>query len=352
MSILLIVIFVVIVCYRAIIGFIPIADDVKITQGEERTDTVLCYQKPGSDTLMLINLSHQEYDYYFDEYPADLLEKYGMLPGDFAGITYQAEYSVGGEDGHHAYIKILNDAVQLMPSEALADRTYQTMHREFNQYRTATSYPIVIYQQDYADFVIIPAGEHYLLFTPDSDAPMQFDDYRKITKEIEINGKTRFLHAWVLCSHKLSDEKIAEALYQGNITDNPDLFFVGYDTEYPFSFTANGYEQPGLYQVRSQFYPSDTSIEPYAFHLQADQISNPDALNMLPKDIQQEIFTNWKSSDDVIIFGGNCSENTFLTFDDDNRLTAMSEQTEQSGYAVFFVESGLFENICSGIEGE
>ena len=104
-----------ILSYQAIQGSAPpsvpplaVSDKETLTTGEVRTDIVLCYEMENG-TKGLINLSYQHSASWLDDYPSDLLEEYDIQAGDFAEITYQAEYSIGGEDGHHQNIKQLGD---------------------------------------------------------------------------------------------------------------------------------------------------------------------------------------------------------------------------------------------------
>ncbi|MBR1554413.1 MAG: hypothetical protein IJ644_03345, partial [Oscillospiraceae bacterium] len=114
-GILVLIAFLFFLVYEAILNSAPLsieplntADYATVTDGDIRTDVVLCFQREG-DSKYLLNLSYQHNDNWMDVYPASPLEEYNIQAGDFAEMTYQAEYSVGGEDGHHQEIKQLGD---------------------------------------------------------------------------------------------------------------------------------------------------------------------------------------------------------------------------------------------------
>ncbi len=356
MLILVIVIFMLL--YQAIVSSIIIIDQQQtisdekkqpeIKYGKERTDVVICCQKPDNRILMLLNLSYREFpDMYPEEYPADTLEQDGMLPGDFAQLVYTAKYTLGGEDEFNAEItSIKQGSGQISATEALAKRAYQSHTDMWGISRTADAEPIQIYQQEYADFLMIPAGNCYYLFTPNSDEYQIFDQYKQVSKEIDINGQKKILRTWVLCNHNMTDGAILDALYQGRVTDNPDLFFVGYDSDYPYQFTAGGYSQPFLYHMNKSYIASDVT-EVNIYHLTPEHYTS---IALMPEEVQKEISANWNKSDDILVFSGNYDESSELTFDDNNRPVATSGNSY--GYLIFYLQSGFFENICSGITDE
>lgn len=326
---------------------VGVTDRASEKTGDIRTDVVLCYQAENGEKS-LVNLSYQHSANWLDEYPAELLEVYDIQPGDFAEIEYQAEYSTGGEDGHHQYIRNLLDVRQIFAEEALSRRNLYHTQDIWRISRTADAYPIQINQNAYADFVMIPAEEKYYLFFPYMDKPLIFDEYKRLTKELEINGETKQLHLWVLCNDTISDEEMLNALYQGKVVENRDFFFIGYDSPYPYSFTANGFDQEGLYQMKKFFIPND-SAERYAYHLTTKELENTDYFSTLPKLIQQELNASWNHIDDVLLFGGDYDITSELTFNDDNQLCLSPGNSDSSGYVVIYLESGFFEEICSGI---
>ena len=351
-GIILLIILLVVLIYKAIEGSAPVSippvyvtDSADITDGDIRTDVVLCFQFKD-DAKYLLNLSYQKSTGWLDDYSAEPFEAYDIRPGDFAEMTYQAEYSVGGEDGHNQWIKELGDFKQIY--EALSKRNLTSVSDIWHTVREADSYPVRIYQNPYADFVMIPADEKYKLFLPDQDKAVNFDEYRQITKDLSINGETKTLRIWVLCNSSVSDEEIFNALYTADVTENPDIFFVGYDSPYPFSFTANGMEQNCLYHAR-KFVISKDSPESCAYHFMAQELENPEVFTTLPEEIQQELITGWNHADDVLLFGGNYDESSELTFNDNNQLALMPGNEEASGYVLIYLESGFFENICSKI---
>lgn len=353
-GIVLLVILLGILIYKAIEDSMPISappvyisDYADITDGEIRTDVVLCFQQKDN-IKYLINLSYQNSESWLDEYPAEPFETYDIQAGDFAEMTYQAEYSVGGEEGHSQYIKKLGDFKQIYAIEALSKRNLKIVSDIWHTVRQADSYPIRIYQNPYADFVMIPANEKYKLFLPDQDKAINFNEYRQVVKPLTINGETKTLRMWVLCNSAVSDDEILDALYQGTVTENPDFFFVGYDSPYPFSFTANGIEQNSLYHAKKMII-SKASPETCSYHFMAQELENPEVFTTLPEEVQRELSTSWNHADDVLLFGGKYDESAELTFNDNNQLALVSGNTESSGYVLIYLESGFFENICSKI---
>ncbi|GEM_PF-2128065 len=358
-GIIFLLIFLILLIYHAVANSAPLTvpplpvrtDSATVIKGDKRTDTFLCYQRPG-EGKSVVSLSYRSSEYWLDEFPADLFEsgdeEHDIRPGDFAEICYQAEYSIGGEDGHHAVILGWESGSQISPKQGLASRTVQSYQDAFAFARTASEYPIQIYHQDYSDFVMIPAGEEYNLFLPDSDQKQVFRNYKKITKELNIGGETKYLQVWVLCNDNLSDEQILQALYEGTISENPDLFFVGYGSPYPYSFTANGYEQPYLYKMQKIFLQKD-SPEIYHQHFMAQELENPEVFTSLPVEIQQELITTWNHADDVLLFGGSYDESAELTFNDDNRLCLLPGNGGSEGYVMIYLESGFFDYICAEI---
>ncbi len=339
-----------ILSYKAIQGSAPpsvpplaVSDKETLTTGDVRTDIVLCYEMENG-TKGLINLSYQHSVSWLDDYPSDLLEEYDIQAGDFAEITYQAEYSVGGEDGHHQIIKQLGDVKQIYAIEALSKRNLVETKDAFHLARAADSYPIRICQQKNADFVMIPAKEKYYLFLPDSDKPLIFDDYKQIKKD--FNGKT--IQAWVLCNQAISDEQIFDTLLQGTVSQQKDFFLVGYASPYPLPFTANSFDQPGVYHMQKIYIPAEEPQEYYS-HFTKDQLETPEIFTTLPLEVQQELITSWNHGEDVLIFGGDFDENTILTFNDNNQLCPVSNTHYSKGYAIFYVESAIFQNISSDI---
>ena len=91
-------------------------------QGEIRTDTMICFQRENQPKFLL-NLSYQNSENWFDEYPAEFFEEYDIRPGDFVQAEYQAKYSVGGIDGHHQEILQVGDFHQIFAKEALAKKS-------------------------------------------------------------------------------------------------------------------------------------------------------------------------------------------------------------------------------------
>ncbi|MBR0483315.1 MAG: hypothetical protein IJJ69_00870 [Oscillospiraceae bacterium] len=353
-GILLLIVFLFFLVYEAILTSAPLnieplegADYATETTGDIRTDAVLCFQREG-DSKYLLNLSYQKNSGWLDIYPAQPLEAYDIRPGDFAEMTYQAEYSVGGEDGHHQSIKQLGDFSQIYAPEALSKRNLQSASDIWHTVRQADGYPVRIYQNQASDFVMIPAEDKFYLFRSDSDKPVIFDDYRQVTKDIEIHGEIRQLRTWVLCNDGISDAEILETLYQGTVSDNSDFFFVGYDWPYPFQFTANGEETEHLYTMQKYFLPADAP-ESGASHFMAQELENPEVFTALPVAVQQTLVETWNHEDDVIIFGGNYGEACELSFDDNNLLCLTAGAETASGYVLIYLESGFFENICSGI---
>ncbi len=336
--------------YRAIEGSappsvppLPTSDKEIITTGDVRTDVVVCYEMKNGEKG-LINLSYQHSVSWLDNYPSDLLDEYDIQAGDFAEITYQAEYSIGGEDGHHQIIKQLGDITQIHAIEALSKRNLVETKDAFHLARTADSYPIRICQQKNADFVMVPAKEKYYLFLPDSDNPLIFDDNKEIKKE--FNGKT--LQAWVLCNDTVSDEQIFDTLLQGTAKQQKDFFFVGYASPYPIPFTANGFDQQGIFHMQKIFIPAEEPEEYYS-HFTKEQLETPEIFTTLPVDVQHELITSWNHGEDVLIFGGDFDENTILSFNDNNQICAVSNTNYSKGYAVFYIEPAIFQNVCSGI---
>jgi len=353
LGIILLIFFLIILVYKAIQGSappvvppLPQTDYATITDGEIRQDVVLCYQQ-GEEEKMLINLSYQNSENWLDIYPAQPFAAYDIQAGDFAVMNYQAEYSVGGEDGHHQYIKQLGDFHQIQAAEALSKRNLKITSDIWHTVRTADSYPVRIYQNRYADFIMIPDQKQYKLFLPASDKALNFDEYRQVTKELTIGGETKMLRMWVLCKAGVSDAEICSTLYQGT-AEHPDFFFVGYDLPYPFSFTASGMEQESLYHMQKIVIPKEAP-ENKSCHFMAQELENPEVFTALPIEIQQELITTWNHKDDVLLFGGNYDDSAQLTFNDDNQLALVSENTEASGYVLIYLESGFFDNICSGI---
>ncbi|MBE6876510.1 MAG: hypothetical protein E7496_07275 [Ruminococcus sp.] len=351
-GILVLIVFLGFLVYEAILNSAPLtvaplegADYATETVGDIRTDAVLCFQREG-DSKYLLNLSYQNSSDWLDIYPAQPMEEYDIQPGDFAEMTYQAEYSVGGEDGHHQSIKQLGDFSQIYAKEALSRRNLQSVGDIWHTVRQADSYPVRMYQNQYADFVMIPAEDKFYLFRPDDDKPVIFDDYRQITKEVEIHGETEQLRAWVLCNDAVSDSEMLEMLYQG--TESPDFFFVGYDWPYPFPFMVYGEESEHLYDMQKYFLPEDAP-ELRKSHFMALELENPEVFTALPISVQQMLIETWNHEDDVLVFGGAYDEASELTFDDRNRLCLTAGNGESSGYMLIYLESGFFENICSGI---
>ena len=317
------------------------------TAGDIRTDAVLCFQRKD-DSKYLLNLSYQKNSGWLDIYPAQPLEEYDIQPGDFAEMTYQAEYSVGGEDGHHQSIKQLGDFSQIYAENALSRRNLQITGDIWHTVRQADSYPVRIYQNACSDFVMIPADDKFYLFQPDSDKPVIFDDYRKITKKLDIHGETKQLHAWMLCNDNISDAEMLESLCQGDVTAHPDFFFVGYDAPYPFSFLVNGEEAEHLYAMQKYFLPDDAP-QACALHFMALELENPEIFTALPVSVQQNLVETWNHEDDVLVFGGDYDASSGLAFDDDSRLSLTAGNGESSGYVLIYLEAGFFENICAGI---
>ncbi|MBR7084660.1 MAG: hypothetical protein IKI37_05745 [Oscillospiraceae bacterium] len=349
-GILLLIFSLFVLSYRAIEGSappsvppLPTSDKEIITTGDVRTDVVVCYEMKNGEKG-LINLSYQHSVSWLDNYPSDLLDEYDIQAGDFAEITYQAEYSIGGEDGHHQIIKQLGDITQIHAIEALSKRNLVETKDAFHLARTADSYPIRICQQKNADFVMVPAKEKYYLFLPDSDNPLIFDDYKEIKKE--FNGKT--LQAWVLCNDTVSDEQIFDTLLQGTAQQQKDFFFVGYASPYPIPFTANGFDQQGIFHMQKIFIPAEEPEEYYS-HFTKEQLETPEIFTTLPVDVQHELITSWNHGEDVLIFGGDFDENTILSFNDNNQICAVSNTNYSKGYAVFYIEPAIFQNVCSGI---
>ncbi len=339
-----------ILVYRAVSGSMPslsTADYATKITGDIRTDVVLCFQREG-DSKYLLNLSYQHDTNWLDIYSAQPLEEYDIRAGDFAEMTYQAEYSVAGEDGYHQSIKQLGDFTQIYAKEALSRRNLQITGNIWHTVREADSFSVRIYQNAFSDFVMIPADDKFYLFQPDSDKPVIFDDYREITKELNIHGETKLLHVWMLCNDNISDAEMLESLYQGTVSEHPDFFFVGYDSPYPFSFEFNGSETKHLYSMQKFFLPEDAP-ESITSHFMALELENPEVFAELPVSVQQELVETWNHQDDVLIFGGDYDTSSELTFDDNNRLCLMPGNGEASGYVLIYLESGFFENICSGI---
>ncbi|MBR1554919.1 MAG: hypothetical protein IJ644_05935, partial [Oscillospiraceae bacterium] len=235
---------------------------------------------------------------------------------------------------------------QIYAEEALSKRNLQ--NDVWHTIRTADSYPVRIYQNQHSDFVMIPADDKYYLFLPDADKPVIFDDYRQITKELDIQGETRQLRVWMLCNDSVSDAEMLESLYQGNVTEHPDFFFIGYDWPYPFPFAVNGEETEHLYSMQKSFLPDDAP-ELRNSHFMALELENSEIFTALPVSVQQMLVETWNHQDDVLLFGGDYDASSELTFDDNNRLCLTAGNGESSGYVLMYLESGFFENICSGI---
>lgn len=293
--------------------------------GDERTDVVLCYQNPDG-AMMLLNLTHQQFEHQVESYPAELLESYGILAGDFAEITYTAEYS---DDGNF-FIRDLKNWQQLKPSEALKK---QIVIAESGG-RYADNSPIQIKQQGDNYFIIIPAGDKYDLIQSDSDNILQFDAYRCMTREIEISGKTEVFKFWVLCRQNLTDEEILTRLYQGTVTESHDLFFVGYEMF------------PNIMQKSVLAIESD---EVRNWHLHAKQLQIPEIMADLPEAVQQDISRNWNGADDVVIFSGNFTQDTEFGFDENHKMIAVTGTGEPVGYVIYYFPAEFFATICSGI---
>ncbi|MDE5883720.1 MAG: hypothetical protein K2H29_01365 [Oscillospiraceae bacterium] len=299
--------------------------------GNERTDVVVCYQNTETQELLLWNLTYQQFENRLEIYPAQLLEPYGILPGDFAEITYTAEYS---DNPDYFLIRDLQAWTELTPSEALSQAD-----PALNQNRSA-DFPVQIWNsQDFQNvcYLMIPAGENYDLFQSDSDQFRQFDDYRCVSQNLEISGHPEILNNWVLCQENLTDEAIRERLQQGTVTTSgtDDLFLVGYEN--PEFFTEM---QHSILTVESN--------EVRNWHLSAKQLGIPEILTDLPEAVQQDLARNWNQTDDIVVFAGNLTTDTTPGFDQDHRLIPVRGTGESAGYVIWYMPPVFFEQICSG----
>lgn len=327
--------------------------------GNQRSDIVVCYRDPATQTLLLWNLTYQQFDDQPEIYPAELLESYGMLPGDFAQIIYTAEYT-DYNNNYNIYnnlnnldnpenpacfqIRDLQDWTQLTPSEALtlADPAVNQNH--------SADFPVQVWDSQDTGisqnirYLMIPADGNYLLFQSDSDDFRQFDDYKCISQSLEFPensdnpDNSGILNNWVLCRGDLTDEAIRERLQQGIVTTTADnnLFFVGY-------------ENPEIFDAFPHSILTVESDEVRNWHLTAKQLAIPEILEDLPEAVRQELSRNWNQTDDIIIFAGNLTTDTIPGFDQDHRLIPIRGTGEPAGYAVWYLPTAFFEQVCPGV---
>lgn len=293
--------------------------------GTERTDAVVCYQDPETQELMLLNLTYQQFENQMEIYPAELLESSGILPGDFAEITYTADYS-----SEHFLLRDLKDWQQLTPSQALTQAV-----PALNQSHSS-DFPIQIWQSQEICYLMIPAGDCYDLFRSDSDKAVKFDEYRCVTQELEMNGNIEILSNWILCSQNFSNEEIQDRLYHGTVTETSNLFLVGYENQELFLNMQNSILTVESEEVRN-------------WHLSAKQLEIPEIMADLPEAVRQDLERNWNHTDDVLVFAGNLTEDTHPGFDQNHRLIPVKGTGEPAGYVVWYVPAVFFEKICSEI---
>lgn len=293
--------------------------------GAERTDVVVCYQDLETQKLMLLNLTYQQFENQMEIYPAELLESCEILPGDFAEITYTADYS-----SEHFLLRDLKNWQQLTPSQALTQAI-----PALNQSHSA-DFPIQIWQSQEVCYLMIPTDSCYDLFRSDSDKAKHFDEYRCVTQEVEINGNIEIVSNWILCNQNFSNEAILDRLYHGTVTETSDLFLVGYENQELFLDMPHSILSVESDEVRN-------------WHLSAKQLEIPEIMADLPEAVHQDLERNWNHLDDVLVFAGNLTQDTQLGFDQNHRIIPVKGTGESAGYVIWYVPAVFFEEICCEI---
>ncbi|GEM_PF-4385955 len=142
---------------------------------ENMTATIaLCSEQNDKFLLILTddNFAGRPYTYSLDKNAGKQLEDSGIQAGDFAEITFSGCAVIGCE-GTSVTVNEISSCQELAPTEALSRRTHEIIP---SNPVFLDKIQIQIYQNQNADFLMMPVGNQIYAYTPDSDEALIFED--------------------------------------------------------------------------------------------------------------------------------------------------------------------------------
>lgn len=314
----------------------------------QRTDVFVCYQQNGHPYLA--NLSYGMRDGVTETYGINgEMSAYSIKAGDFVEMTYEITYPNEG-DASNAFptITAVESCQKITFSQVEEKRLYSPEVSSFAIRRTAGAYPIGLYffpeQNKQDDFIVVPIGTKYYLYTTASDEPEIFDEYRTIEKNV---NREKPLRVRVLCNENVRSEAILDKLYNGTIERYSDVFFVGYETPYPLTIYHKDTELSHLFAMKKYFVSVSEKTEDTFFRITPQ---NKETLT-IPLEVQSALETQWNGQDHVIVYSHaeGMTDGVELSYDFNNCLTVYDNGGESvQGYWLFFVEQNFFEYVSDG----
>jgi len=354
MIVMLVLAVIAVVALRVILVVRP--DFTTITEGFEqaknapksmkRTDVLVCYQQNGHPYLA--NLSYGLHDGVTETYGINTeVLPYGIQAGDFVEMTYEVTYSnsEAGSNNTSSTITKVQSCEKITFSQVEEKRLDNPEVNSFAIRRTAGAYPIGLYffpeEERQNDFLVVPVGAKYYLYTPESDEPQIFDEYRTIEKDV---NREKPLRVRVLCNGNVKSEAILNKLYDGTIGRYADVFFVGYEVPYPLTIYHKDTELSHIFSMQKQFVEASEGVKDAFFRITPE---NKDKL-IIPNEVQNVLNTEWNGKDSVIVYSRaeGMTDGVELSYDFNNCLTVYDNGgTLVQGYYLFFVEQEFFEYV-------
>ena len=315
----------------------------------KRTDILVCYQQNGRPYLA--NLSYGMHDGITETYGINgEVLPYGIQAGEFVEMTYEVTYPnpEATPSNSSPSITAVEECQKITFLQAEQKRLSSPEVSSFAVHRTAGAYPIGLYffpeKDSVNDFVIVPVGEKYYLYTTASNEPQIFDEYRTIEKNV---NKEKPLRACVLCNGAMEDTLILEMLYNGTVGNDSNVFFVGYEAPYPFTIYHKNAQLSHLFGMQKYFVSVPDGAED-VFCMITPQNQNEVSI---PPEVQNALSTQWNGQDHVIVYGNaeSMTDGVELSYDSHNCLTVYDNGGEIiQGYWLFFVERNFFEYVSDG----
>ena len=315
----------------------------------KRTDVLVCYQQNGHPYLA--NLSYGLRDGMTEIYGVNgEVSTYGIKAGDFVEMTYEVTYPSSEDTSPNSFptITAVESCQKILFSEAEEKRLSNPDVSSFAIRRTAGAYPIGLYffpdENWWDDFVVVPVGEKYYLYTTASNEPQIFDEFRTIQKDV---NKEKPLKVRVLCNENVKDEAILETLYNGTTGNYSDVYFVGYEAPYPLTVYHNDSELSHLFEMKKYFVSAPSTTEDVFLKITPE---NRNEIS-IPAEVQSALDIQWNGEDHVIVYSRakGMTDGVELSYDVNNCLKVYDNGGKSvQGYWLFYVERNFFEYVSDG----
>ncbi|MBP3271442.1 MAG: hypothetical protein J6M17_04345 [Ruminococcus sp.] len=198
-------------------------------------------------------------DNYFSEFDPDGL--CDIEAGKIYNITYDVQHTTGGEAGvRESKLLKVTSCEQADPSEMFAqtvDYLGISNEREVAPERYNIS-DFFASGQYGSRFVALDKGDGYIVYKEDGSV-ITFDTDKQVIipfETAEVSDEAINIGFRVLCNNGVTDDRIIEAIKDGNIAENDDIFFLGSCSDRSDNI-VNAAECAGISSASVKFFNSE-----------------------------------------------------------------------------------------------